>query len=145
MNQGWLRFKPAVDKSILIFLSGILWVAVASMLLAFAVGWLRVGPMAQTSVLATTGIIAALIIHHFGFLRVVDKNLGRIVPGDEKRCIFAFQSWRSYLIIVSMMGMGFVLRNSSLPKPYLAVLYIAIGSALILSSVRYLRVWLSEK
>jgi hypothetical protein len=38
-----------------------------------------------------------------------------------------------------MIGMGAVLRLSPVPKAYLSVVYIAIGLALILSSVRYLR------
>ncbi len=56
-----------------------------------------------------------------------------------KRCVFAFQSWKSYLIVVIMIAMGIGLRHSPIPKPYLSVLYIGIGLALILSSFRYLK------
>ena len=51
-------------------------------------------------------------------------------------------SWKSYLLLGVMMALGIGLRHSPLPKPYLAVLYIGIGLALVLSSVRYLRVLL---
>ena len=85
------------------------------------------------------GLAGALVIHHFGFLRVVDKNLARIIPLQGKRCAFAFISWKSYFLVMVMVFMGFLLRHSAIPKLYLAGLYTAIGTALLLSSVRYLR------
>jgi len=63
---------------------------------------------------------------------------------DDKKCVFSFISWKSYLIIAIMIAMGAILRRSAIPKQYLAVLYIGIGLALILSSVRYMRVFLRE-
>ena len=80
-----------------------------------------------------------MIIHHFGFLKIVDKNLDRIKPMQEKPCAFAFLSWRNYLIIGVMMTLGITLRHSSMPKTYLSVIYIAIGLSLFLSSIRYFR------
>jgi hypothetical protein len=38
-----------------------------------------------------------------------------------------------------MITMGTFLRQSSLPKPYLAVIYIGFGGAMLLSSLRYHR------
>jgi hypothetical protein len=80
-----------------------------------------------------------LIIHHFGFLKVVDKNLGRLLPMEGKKCVFSFMSWKSYIIVVVMVTMGTLLRHSAIPKSYLSVLYVGIGLSLILSSIRYLR------
>jgi hypothetical protein len=54
-----------------------------------------------------------------------------------KGCLFAFQAWRSYLIIGVMIGLGFVLRHSQIPKAYLAIVYFAVGGALILASFHY--------
>ncbi len=114
------------------------------MLLSLAAGWLREGH-AHVFLLVAVGVFAALLIHHFGFLRVVDKNLSRILPMEGKRCVFSFMSWKSYLMVVLMMAMGMGLRHSPIPKPLLAVLYIGIGLALILSSIRYLRVLLQTR
>ncbi len=85
------------------------------------------------------GFVLALLIHHFGFLRIVDRNLGRILPMEGRRCLFSFMPWKSYILVMVMMLGGFLLRHSILPKSYLALLYLAIGTALMLSSVRYLR------
>ena len=137
-----MTLKPAVSRRTLVLLAGLMWVGVGTLLLTLAAGWLREGRPANVFVLAAGGVMAALLVHHFGFLRVVDKNLGRILPMEGKRCVFSFMSWKSYLVVGFMMAMGIGLRHSPIPKPYLAVLYVAIGLALILSSVRYLRVLL---
>ncbi len=79
------------------------------------------------------------VIHHYGFLKIVDKNLGRISKMEGKRCAFSFMTWRSYFTIAIMVTMGILLRHSAIPKQYLSVLYIGIGMALILSSIRYFR------
>jgi hypothetical protein len=145
MNRLFEQYKPAVGKRFLILLSGLMWIAVGGLLLNFAYQWLVAVKEGRSAfVFAAVGLLCSFIIHHFGFLKVVNKNLGRILPMEGKRCLFSFQSWRSYLIILLMVGMGIGLRHSSIPKPYLAILYIGIGMALILSSIRYLRVFLTE-
>ena len=77
-------------------------------------------------------------------LKIVEKNLSRILPVDEKRCLFSFMPWKSYLIVLIMIAMGTLLRHSAIPKQYLAIIYTGIGLALILSSVRYARAFLKE-
>lgn len=134
------KIKPAVEKSVLLYLAAALWIFAGSMLLGFAAAWLRHLDFGALLVRAAAGIAAALIIHHFGFLRVVDKNLARILPMDGKRCLFSFMNWKSYFLVAVMALMGAVLRYSPIPKHLLAVPYAAIGVALLLSSIRYLRV-----
>ena len=109
------------------------------MAMAFSVlAWLVVSP------LVVIGAVFALLIHHLGFLKIADKNLNRILVMRGKSCLFAFIPWKSYLLIAIMITMGAVLRHSIIPKHYLAVLYIAIGLALVLSSARYIRVFIQE-
>lgn len=143
MMRGRLsRFKPAVSRRSLLLVAGLVWIAVGTMLLSFAASWLGTDDPDHGPALIALGVATALLIHHVGFLRVVDKNLGRILPMRGQRCIFSFISWKSYLMVGVMMMMGIGLRHSPIPKPYLGVLYLAIGLALILSSIRYLRVLL---
>lgn len=138
------KYKPAVPKAVLLFLAGGLWLGVGSMLLFLAGSWLREAAQINRTVFAGSGVILALLIHHFGFLKIVDKNLGRILPTDERKCVFSFMPWKSYLIIPVMITLGIILRHSAVPKHYLAILYIAIGLALLLSSVRYMRYFFKE-
>jgi hypothetical protein len=133
------RFKPAVKKQYLLLLSGLMWLGVGIMLSVFSYHWLTVYGNNKSYIFAGVGFICALIIHHFGFLRIVDKNLGRISRMEGKRCVFSFMSWKSYIMVLVMVTMGILLRHSALPKQYLSVIYTGIGVALILSSIRYFR------
>ena len=90
-------------------------------------------------------LTAALFIHHLGFLKIVDKNVNRILPMEREKSIFSFIPWKSYITVVFMIALGALLRQSSIPKHYLAVVYISIGLALILSSVRYFRIYFTER
>jgi hypothetical protein len=138
------KYKPAVTKIILMFLAGIVWIGVGTMLLIMAFSWIATASELDIYLDVGAGILLALLVHHFGFLRIVNKNLKRIRQMNGKRCLFAFISWKSYLTIVVMVAMGILLRHSMIPKKNLAILYIGIGLALILSSVRYIRVFYIE-
>jgi len=133
------KWKPGVPKAALLLIAGVLWIGVGLMLDILSYSWLRNEILHKALISAIIGFVAALIIHHLGFLRVVDKNLNRILPMEGRRCVFSFISWKSYLLIAVMIFMGYLLRHSPLPRLYLAALYAAIGTALILSSFRYLR------
>jgi hypothetical protein len=131
--------KPAVPKSVLLFLAGFIWFCVGTMLLVHACSWLSNVPGELRYIFFGVGFVAALVIHHFGFQKIADKNINRILPMLDSQCIFAFFSWKSYIIIIVMVGMGRLFRSSEFPKAYLAILYTAIGLALVLSSLKYIR------
>lgn len=120
-------------------LAGLMWSGVGIMLICFAFTWLDKYKGTNVLLYYAAGFLAALPIHHFGFLKIADKNLNRLVPLTEKKCIFSFMTWRSYFIVLFMVSLGITLRHSSIPKQYLSVIYNGIGLALFLSSIRYYR------
>ena len=144
MNRKITKIKPAVNKGVLLFLAGFMWLSVGTMLFFLSFSWLNAFQVHGSFLFGGIGVAVALVVHHFGFLKIVDKNLGRILPMEGTKCIFAFITWKSYIIVAVMVAMGILLRKSPIPKPYLSMLYLGIGLALILSSVRYLRALLSE-
>ena len=133
------KLNPRVDKKILILTTGIMWCGVGVMLVSFAATWLSRYEGKGVLLYYAAGFLAAMPIHHFGFLKLADKNLSRLLPLKEKRCLFSFITWKSYLIIVVMMTMGITMRHSSIPKQYLSILYNGIGLGLFLSGIRYFR------
>ncbi len=144
MDHKLEKFDPVVDKRFLVAISGFVWSIVGITLCNLAVSWLLPEATDQKALLfGLAGAVLALLIHHFGFLRLVDSNISRIRSKKDKVCFFSFQPWKSYLIIVIMVAMGIALRHSSLPKPYLSIIYIGFGGAMILSSIRYIRVFLN--
>lgn len=138
------KYKPAAEKNLLVLMAGIICCGVGIMLLVLAFSWLEADADSNIYLFGGVGLVLALLVHHFGFLRIVDKNLKRIIPMKGKKCVFSFITWKSYLLIIVMMTMGIMLRHSSIPKPYLAIIYTAIGLALIFSSFRYMRVFIRE-
>jgi hypothetical protein len=133
------KFNPLVDKKILVLLSGLMWCGVGVMLIIFAVSWLSPYNGKEQLFFYTAGFLAAMPIHHFGFMKIADKNLNRLLPLTEKKCLFSFMTWKSYIIVLIMVSMGIGLRHSSIPKRYLSILYNGIGLALFLSGIRYFR------
>jgi len=131
--------KPAVSKTWLIALAGLMWSVAGLMLCRLAYHWLVVIRWREVVPLDLLGIVLALTAHQFLFSRIARKNIARLSLLTEKTCIFAFQRWKSYLLIGLMITVGIVLRNLPVPRPYLAILYTTIGGALLLASLQYYR------
>jgi hypothetical protein len=130
---------PAARRETLVLVAGVVWSLVGLALVSVAVTWLFGSP-GWAVILVLGGAVAGYAIYRFGFSHLARKNLVRIyaqAPQKDKVCVFAFQNIRSYLLIVIMMGLGYWLRHSGMPKTYLAPIYIAIGLALMLSSLLY--------
>jgi len=129
--------KPAVSKAWLIALAGLIWSLVGLMLCRLAYHWLAVIRWTWVVPLELLGIVLALVAHQLFFSRMARKNIARLSLLTEKTCIFAFQRWKSYLLIGLMITVGIALRNLPIPRPYLVILYTTIGGALILASLQY--------
>ena len=141
MNLKVKKFDPAVDKRILVAVSGTIWTAVGVLLCSRAVNWLSEATNQKALWLGIAGVLLALAIHHFGFVKLANKNIKRIMAKEGKVCIFGFQPWKSYFIILIMISFGIILRQSSIPKPYLSIIYMGFGGAMFLSSIRYHRIF----
>ena len=133
------KFTLSVDKRVLVLMAGLMWCGVGVLLVSYAVSWLSSCNIREQFFFYTAGFLAAMPIHHFGFLKIADKNLDRILILTEKKSPFYFMKPKSYLIVLIMVSMGIAMRHSSIPKPYLSILYNGIGLALFLSGIRYFR------
>jgi len=109
------------------------------MLIAYAVMWLAPVEWHLEMTLGAAGLALAAVAARYLFRGIAAKNADRIEQGPERMSILAFQPWKSYLMMVFMIGLGITLRHSALPKPALAVVYAAIGGALLLASGLYHR------
>ena len=134
------RYEPTAPKLFHYSIAGLMWIGVGAMLTIFASEWLYEAsdqPLWLVILMIFTGLILAFLIYFFGFSKIVKQNINRIVSKPEKFCIFGFISWSSYLIIIVMVTLGILLRNSPIPKHFLAAAYIGIGGGLIFSSSGY--------
>jgi hypothetical protein len=136
------KLNPAVSKYWLIALAGLMWSMVGIMLCRLAYVWLAAVNWSLGLPLGLVSIISALTVYGFGFSKIALKNIDRLLLLSDKSCIFAFQAWKSYLIIIFMIILGMLLRNSPIPRHLLAVIYAAIGGALFVSSFHFYRcIW----
>jgi hypothetical protein len=130
---------PATKKIWLHLTAGLMWSGVGIMLTVFAVTWLGLVHSWTVLLLIAAGLLLAAAIYFFGFSKLASKNVQRIIAIPKERvCLFAFQKWTSYPLVLVMVAMGIYLRRySPIPKPDLAILYLGLGASLFVSSIQY--------
>lgn len=132
------RFEPAVSRRALAILSGSVWWAVGIGLVITSSRWLDGAPTNQAAILGAVGLLGALVAGK-GFDRIARKNLLRLENLPDRRCVFAFQPWRGYGTILVMVALGWALRHSPIPKPWLVPIYLSVGAGLIRGGIAYFR------
>lgn len=128
---------PKVRRCWLVLTAGMVWLGVGIALTIVACFWLYDSAWPLNLVLAALSFALGIIVYSRGFSRIASKNINRISNKPEKTCLFAFQGWRSYLLILVMMLMGYTVRHLPIPKYIDAVVYFTMGSALAFSSSLY--------
>lgn len=131
------RLNPAVPKPYLFGLAGLLWTFAGLILCVRAILWLNVYSAGVELVLEAGSLALAVIGYFVLFVRVVQKNINRIAQLPDRACVFAFTAWQGYIMIGFMMTIGITLRNTSIPKYFLAVPYTAMGEILLIGSARF--------
>jgi len=133
------RLRLDVDRRWLFFIAGVIWTGVGVLLLGYAVTWLAPVSVPLELELGVAGLAVAFVFVRFIFHGIVRKNIERIEGGPARASAYSFQGWKSYLMTVFMIVLGIVLKRSPIPKPDLAVMYLGVGLALLLTSGLYHR------
>ena len=116
----WInKLKPGTPKNWLLFTAGLIWTAVGILLISLALGWILQPAVDSRWIYLLCGFGLAYLIYKFGFSRLAAKNNQRIqnLPVANP-CLFAFQEWHSYPLVLLMIGLGITLRKfTPIPKP----------------------------
>lgn len=139
-----MSFKPGVNRYWLYFIAGVMWTSVGLYLIHLTRDWVRPLPKSATLLIIIAGLILGAVIYTFGFSNFAKRNIHRIDSIDNhKPCLFAFQGWTSYPLVLFMISLGIFLRvYSPVPKSVLAFMYIGIGFSLFLASFHYYKhIW----
>ena len=138
--MNWLeRMKPGLPKEGLQLIAGLIWTGVGVFLMSLAREWIFNPAVENRWIYWIPGVVLACLIYYFGFSRLAQKNSQRIrnLP-IERPCLFAFQEWHSYPLVLFMIALGITLRNyTPIPKPLLGILYLGIGGGLGSASYHY--------
>jgi len=96
-------------------------------------GWGWVGPGRDRWYL-----LAALAVGTIKSLLILDKTarktIERIVGMQDGTCLGAIYSWKTWLLVILMIGSGILLRTFFTPGIVIGLLYAAVGWALLFSS-----------
>jgi hypothetical protein len=125
------RFKPGVQRTTHLQVAAVLWSCAGLLLLSRGVEWLRV---ADLVLLAVPAILLGFGKSRYILDRTARKGVERILALKDGTCLGAVYSKWTWLLVLAMMAMGIVLRNSDLPRTLLAVVYVTVGWALLFSS-----------
>ena len=125
-------------------MSAALWTAIGLLLLSK--GAFRLTQLADWQpLIVALAFLAGSLKAYFILDKAAGRGIDRILTFKEGTCLGAVYSVKTWIMVLCMMGMGVILRNSSLPLSLLCFVYLTIGWALLLSSRLAWRAWLEKK
>ena len=122
-----------------------LWSLVGTGLLLAGIHWLRAADSAYTLPAAVGGIALGYAKARLVLNRTAARIIRRIERRGDNRCIFGFLSWGNWAMVLGFMVLGRVLRASSLPVWMLGAIYLAVGTALLVSSINIWAHWARQR
>lgn len=140
----WDRFTPRASVRVQMFAAAIMWLVGLCFLLGNGINFIvRLIGMSHPAIWSIALIVIAAIVlgdikARFILIRYADKAIARI-QHRGRACLFGFFGWSSWGFIVAMMGTGILLRKLTPLSNYwwglifLAILYIAVGTALLIA------------
>ena len=133
----------SVTKRILLFEAAIIWTFAGTMLLVKGSSMLEASSgFSWLRVISCIG--SGLIFFILVFSRLSQKHINRIsnLDGDH-HWFYEFFNARSYLMMLSMILLGVILRTTSVvPLAFLSLAYITMGIPLLFSSFRFYYSWM---
>ncbi len=143
MLKGIARFKPAVRRNTLLLSSACLWTVIGLLLLVKGgYRWYQL-PDSHPLIIAA-GILAGSIKSFWILDKSARRGIDRILNFADGTCLGAVYSSKTWLLVLCMMSLGVILRNSSFPVQLLCFFYFTIGWALLLSSRLAWKEWLKR-
>jgi len=130
-----------VGRRTQLLLAQLLWTVVGCGLFVLGLYWVvhrfgDPGLLYATPFLALGTVKAVFVLDG-----VAHKAIARIQRRGDGQALWSFFSGRSWALVLAMMVTGQLLRASPLPRADLGFLYVAAGSALLISSRSIWRVW----
>ncbi|MFC2144276.1 hypothetical protein ACFLQM_01160 [Acidobacteriota bacterium] len=133
-------YKPAAVVRTQLMLAWMMWVAVGSALVAFGARWLWSAAPIFAPWIAVGAVLAGVIKSRLVLDRAARGVVARIRSRGDGRCLGGFLSLRTWGMVVLMMAAGRLLRGT-LAHGIVGPLYIAVGTALCLSSRLSWQAW----
>ena len=125
------RYKPGASVRTHLFLAAIIWSVVGFFLLMN--GFVLVS-LQDKLWYGVAGLALGAAKTFFILDRVAQKNMKRIKAFDDKVCIGSVYSWKTWILVATMIVLGRILRTTILPGEVVGLIYTGVGCALLLAS-----------
>jgi hypothetical protein len=132
------RYKPGVSVRTHLFLAALIWSVVGFFLLTN--GFVLISVHGHPWY-GAAGLILGTAKTFFVLDKVARKNMQRIKNFEDKVCIGSVYSWKTWVLVAAMIGLGRFLRTTVLPGEIVGLIYTAVGWALMLASRVMWREW----
>ena len=138
MSHRLSRLKPGASPRTHLFFASALWTTIGLLLLLRGLVYLT---QEKFLIGAVIGLALGLAKSRFILDKSALKGVERIKQFGDNTCIGAVYSWKTWLLVISMILLGMLLRMSSFPASLIGIICVAIGCALIFSSRYGWRQW----
>jgi hypothetical protein len=137
--------KPAIPRRFLLLLAGLFWAIAGLILCVRGFEWVEVLGVHTMVAVESASVVVAAVAYILWFSKLVLRNITRIKRLPDWACAFAFTAWHGYFMIGVMMTVGIALRNSDIPRIYLAIPYGIMGGMLLVGSAEFFREFAGAK
>jgi hypothetical protein len=132
--------KPAASASTHLMSAWLMWATVGVALAGFGALWLWEARPSLAPWLAAGAVVVGLAKSRLVLDGVARRVVGRISARGDGRCLGGFLSVRTWGLVLLMMAGGRVFRGTA-ASWIVGPLYVAVGTALVLSSRVSFRAW----
>jgi hypothetical protein len=124
-----------------LLLASLLWTAIGIMLPTLGLAWIlqRYGPIGV--LFAAPFLALGLAKSHLLLDRISERTLDRVRRRGDGTFAAGFFSAKSWLLVLVMMASGQIIRASGFPRAWLGFIYVAVGTAMLLSSRKLWAGW----
>ncbi len=142
MKPSLKLYKPGVNRRVHLGCTAGLWTGIGIFLLIRGIILLKSGDGLW---LIGAGVAVGSVKSFYILDRTALKGIKRISRFADNTCIGAVYSWKTWLLVIAMMGVGIVLRKMAISPLVVGTICVAIGWALAFSSRHAWKSWLSWK
>jgi len=135
MTRAWFEsLKPAASARVHLLLAALMWSTVGGVLLVLGVLWALDVRTPLTVLLLVACGAGGFLKAHYVLEPVARRTVERIEVRGDGRCVGGFLSPQSWAMVVAMMVIGRLLRGGVLSSHLVGLLYVLVGTALVLAS-----------
>jgi hypothetical protein len=146
VTRPWIeRFKPAARARNHLLLAALMWLTVGALLLALGAIWALQVRTTMTTWLLAAAAAAGWLKARLALEPVARRTIDRIESRGDGRCIGGFLSIQSWTMVVIMIGAGRLVRGSVLSSHVVGLVYVLVGTALLVASRVLWGAWIGAR